>query len=58
MASAECAAERPVLREIDAGHFAACLKIPTREMPVTLMPGSSAAQQLPRQDAAGMAMTR
>jgi oligopeptide/dipeptide ABC transporter ATP-binding protein len=28
LASAECARERPALREVAAGHFAACIKIP------------------------------
>jgi oligopeptide/dipeptide ABC transporter ATP-binding protein len=53
MASAECAAERPVLREVNSGHFAACLKIPSKGAPA-IMPGSLGAQRLTQPDA-GMA---
>jgi peptide/nickel transport system ATP-binding protein len=54
LASAECAAQRPLLREVDSGHFAACLKIPSKEVPGAIMPGSLAAEQIARPDA-GMA---
>jgi oligopeptide/dipeptide ABC transporter ATP-binding protein len=55
LASEECAAERPALREVEAGHFAACIKIQPPAAPSAFLPGSLAAQQLARPDAAGLA---
>ena len=49
MASAECADERPTLKEVDAGHFAACLKIHPKGSAAALIPPSLAAQQRNRQ---------
>jgi peptide/nickel transport system ATP-binding protein len=58
MASTECAEERPVLREVDAGHFVACLKIAPRQAAAALMPESLAAQQLSRPAGDGSATLR
>ena len=44
LASAECAEERPALKEISAGHFAACLKIQPSEAAPDLMPAHLGAQ--------------
>jgi oligopeptide/dipeptide ABC transporter ATP-binding protein len=38
LASAECAGERPALKQISTGHFAACLKIQPSEPAPELMP--------------------
>ena len=45
LASAECAEERPALKEISAGHFAACLKIQPSEVAPDLMPAHLGAPQ-------------
>ena len=42
---------RPALREVDAGHFAACIKIRPTQAPAGLMPDALAAQQPARPDA-------
>ncbi len=44
LASAECAEERPALKEINAGHFAACLKIRPSEVAPYLMPAHLGAE--------------
>jgi len=58
LASAECAEERPPLREIAAGHFAACLKIQPGDAPEVPMPPAIAARRLPGPSPAGISAGR
>jgi peptide/nickel transport system ATP-binding protein len=58
LASAECAEERPLLREIGAGHFAACLKIRPEDAPATLPPASLAARKLAGPERASVPLGR
>ena len=46
LASAECAEERPALKEISAGHFAACLKLQPSATAPSLMPAHLGAELL------------
>ena len=58
LASAECAEERPPLREIAAGHFAACLKIAPGDAPEIAISPSIAARRLPGPSPAGISAGR
>jgi peptide/nickel transport system ATP-binding protein len=54
-ASAECARERPELKEVGVGHLAACLKIQPGDAPGSFTPPIAAPQQLASPNSFGTA---